>query len=1607
MKTMMLILLFLFVASITMTFAESTVTITDDGYPRWIVNDGTPAACFVQLSNLITGRTYSYRVTLRDATGNNAGETYDDDLNIWSNAVGGNAPRFAATSTDTGFYAAFRLLQYEGTAANLRLDLTDLSTQSVFSFMSTPITIGNTDNSGWMEGYTNVSSRAREGNFMIAYGSGPFGFYPAEPNGIDEGYPDEPGYFRFAVPDTLIHTLEIRDENNAPQDSISGKWRTRAGNALLATDATIGPGVYRAPQRLLVPGGVTLTIRPGTILKFPDRGALVIGGTLDAQGTAQNPIAFTSLADDAAGGDTNNDGDSEGEPGDWHGVIFAPDTEFGFASAPSNLKNCFVRFAGRAFEVTDNPIGIPYSIINDPAAVYCVGASPTLTRTTIFASGGSGLFIYGECAPTLDSCQVSQSSLLNDGVHPGIVARSYLYEIQREPTAPIIRGCTIRANPDGGIYLYGEQVTGLIEGCAIERNGPFGVKCDREASPQIKGNTVSGHFSENPRGAGIVCGDDTRPLIRNNLLHDNLFPLQVYINHHADMDTSNHYSNNRISAVWVATATDTYWAPGTQTWPNVNLPYLFPAGVTGLFAGNTVTLAPGVIFKFLNDRINGRFGGLDINGTFIARGTAKQPIIFTGADDDSAGGDMFGDGLLPDFSPGQWGAIRVYNTWDGQRGTFIADHCIIRCGGGNETADRAMLVLRNVTNRLTNSSIAYSQSYGIAVLDTEAVSLSDCNIHDNYGGIVVDGNGGIILRRSAIHKHQTNGVAFLSNNWEQNLAVSLIDSCGFNNNLGRAIWIRGNDRLTVSRCVIDGPIDDGGFVLGENGRGIVCDGGANPMLTANVFLNCRYPLLYSNRGVARFGSGNVFAANTLNAVYVTSTNIMTGRWMNPGVAYVFKSQADISADEVVQLDPGVVFKFRTDRFTNKTGGLNVYGTLLAAGDSLRPIVFTSLDDDEFGGDADGRPSVGSPGDWGGIGFDSGSRGSLFKNCVVRYAGFSDYNSGTAVWIAADSLVLERCVISLSLGAGISTGWSGIVTTIRNCSIQNNNGLGIWAYLWNNPENPPRSSSLLVENCLITQNQQGGLLIGEDALTGMIRNNIIRDNGPFGISCHGRGSPKIHGNNISGHRTDLFVGVGIRLDDYARPEIKNNVFEYNDAPIEMPLDNELNADRSNSARLNMINGISVVNQYWFNPTQTWRNVGLPYVMPPEVFYAYGEGTITIEPGVVFKFRHDAVGHGGFAVADSVQLIAQGTTDEPIIFTHFTDDEYGGDTNGRLLDDDPTARYWGGLWAGGAASTLENCLFRFGGSPRDGAALYTYGPVEKRHTVRQCVFEENPFIAIWSWSEDNSILSDNLLRHSQIGIQSDYSAMTSITHNRFEEVNTCVYVRGALPVVRNNSFPAALSDGSPVTGVNAFENSGAIMDAENNWWGDAGGPQFTGEGEPAADCQTPSARGALVTANVDFCPFAMTPGVVAAPAILSRPAEAAVINRAYIYDLKIRRLNAGALSVEMLNGPDWLQLDPINQRLLGTPASSSATRSLIMLRVSDEQGRAAAQEFEISLYQSGDVNLDGRVDETDAAVLTHGLLKLTNPTPAQMITGDVNGDNRLSMRDLLQLLTMLKP
>ncbi|MCP3870547.1 MAG: hypothetical protein GY703_21130, partial [Gammaproteobacteria bacterium] len=100
--------------------------------------------------------------------------------------------------------------------------------------------------------------------------------------------------------------------------------------------------VHLITGNVTVSSAATLTIAPGAVVKFNASKYLTIQGGLSAVGTAEDRIVFTSYRDDSIGGDTNGDGASTGQPGDWNSIQFNDSTN----ESTTELNYVDVRYGG-------------------------------------------------------------------------------------------------------------------------------------------------------------------------------------------------------------------------------------------------------------------------------------------------------------------------------------------------------------------------------------------------------------------------------------------------------------------------------------------------------------------------------------------------------------------------------------------------------------------------------------------------------------------------------------------------------------------------------------------------------------------------------------------------------------------------------------------------------------------------------------------------------------------------------------------------------------------------------------------------------------------------------------------------------------------------------------------------------------------------------------------------------------------------------------------------------------------------------------------------------------------------------------------------------------
>ena len=273
---------------------------------------------------------------------------------------------------------------------------------------------------------------------------------------------------------------------------------------------------YVVTENIWIESGTTLTIEPGARIEFADNCKFQVDGKINALGTEETPIIFTSFK-------------AEPWPGDWQGIYFNE-------NATGNMAYCTIKYAQTGIscnhadpdvshcELTNNYTGI---------SLYCSDA--IITDCVISNNTGSGISNYSS------SATIRNNTISNNG-WTGIESSSWEPEVY---AAPIIEGNTVTGN-DYGIYNQSYSTPQIINN-TISDNRRCGIYSDSwemhaQDNYRITGNTIINN-SEN----GVYLSGYSSPTLNYNSLHDN-GSHDLYINT---------YSANTVDARY------NYWGDAT------------------------------------------------------------------------------------------------------------------------------------------------------------------------------------------------------------------------------------------------------------------------------------------------------------------------------------------------------------------------------------------------------------------------------------------------------------------------------------------------------------------------------------------------------------------------------------------------------------------------------------------------------------------------------------------------------------------------------------------------------------------------------------------------------------------------------------------------------------------------------------------------------------------------------------------------------------------------------------------------------------------------------------------------------------------------------------
>lgn len=271
----------------------------------------------------------------------------------------------------------------------------------------------------------------------------------------------------------------------------------------------------------------TLNLKANTIIKF-DQPLFGFGikGNLVLEGTQNEPVVFTSIKDDSYGGDTNNDGESTPEPGDWYGIqiyesagnLVLENCWFGYGnqvridSDVTEIKNCtFEKFKLQALKCNNTSPDIHNNrfIGNQKCGVY-YNQVKTISLTDNYFEDNQIPVIFNYDSLSWDIQPIdNQNTFSGKGIKGFGISGKITGDVifHQNKTMPfVIYGLDIQPDakltfPAGGIYKFAEA--GILVNGSIDilgtKEGPVvftSVKDD------ARGGDVNGDGTETNPGRG-------------------------------------------------------------------------------------------------------------------------------------------------------------------------------------------------------------------------------------------------------------------------------------------------------------------------------------------------------------------------------------------------------------------------------------------------------------------------------------------------------------------------------------------------------------------------------------------------------------------------------------------------------------------------------------------------------------------------------------------------------------------------------------------------------------------------------------------------------------------------------------------------------------------------------------------------------------------------------------------------------------------------------------------------------------------------------------------------------------------------------------------------
>lgn len=253
-------------------------------------------------------------------------------------------------------------------------------------------------------------------------------------------------------------------------------------------------------------------------------------------------------------------------------------------------------------------------------------------------------------------------------------------------------------------------------------------------------------------------------------------------------------------------------------------------------------------------------------------------------------------------------------------------------------------------------------------------------------------------------------------------------------------------------------------------------------------------------------------------------------------------------------------------------------------------------------------------------------------------------------------------------------------------------------------------------------------------------------------------------------------------------------------------------------------------------KTLTTANSPYLISSSVFTVASGVTLTIDPGVVIKIT--SANEPWLLVQGAIK--SNGTSANPVVFTSFYDDDYGGDMNGDGTATTPSAGNWRRILIDttSTGSSFTNTLVRYGGNNNDSDTTAKKGSIgvdTATVSFDGLVVEKSNYYGL-ALQNSNSTVTN-----------SRFSTSTNSTSG-----STGLYISGGSPTISNSIFSGnyrgvSISGATPTFTSNTFTSNSQEAILNSGLAGSFSGNSGTGNGMNAIFflSSTITANGATTT------------------------------------------------------------------------------------------------------------------------------------------------------------------